>query len=127
MLLNVNRCYLHPEYYIFDLTLSQTGYIHIVFLGIIRQYEILKLNFNFDPLLISQVWPDVMRECHCGLIWLQDDTGSLGVQMKCTKYQDKSGEGRERLDGLKPVIVQIKEKHLRFCGLKNAVSKLLYL
>ena len=66
--------------------------ILLVLFAVVRQYEILKLNFHFDPLFIRQSWPDVMGLSDGGFVRLENNLGSVIVDMKCSQDEDKPGE-----------------------------------
>ena len=61
LLLNRRWCDIHAENDVFDFTLSQTGDVDVIFLGVVRQYQVLKFDLDVDPLFICQSWPDVVR------------------------------------------------------------------
>lgn len=64
----------------------------LVFLAIVSQDQVLKLHFNLHPLLIRQGRPDMMGFGNRRLVRLQDDLGSVVVNMKGSQDQDKPGE-----------------------------------
>ena len=57
-------------------------------------------------------------------LWHQDDLGPLWIDIQGSQNQDQSAEGRETLDGLQPVVIQIEEQHLRLSRFKDSVSEL---
>lgn len=90
----------------------------------------------------------MMRLCDGGLIWLQDDLGTVCVYVQGTQNQNQTGEGLQSNntatnksylqgsevsshciggDALKPVIIEIEEDHLWLCCLENEVTEFLYL
>jgi len=127
LLLDVDRCDLHAKDDVLDLTLSETGDVDIILLCVVSKNEVLKFNLNLHPLLITEVRPNVMREGHSCLVWLQNDLCSLWVKVESPQDQDQPAEGREGLDRLEPVIVEVEKQHLRLGCLQDAVTKLLYL
>lgn len=92
LFLNIDWCNLHSENDVFDFTLSQTGNVNIIFLGVICKDKILQFDLNFHPLLISEVWPYVVRKCYCSLVGFENDLCSFSIQMKCSQNQDQTTE-----------------------------------
>jgi len=108
LLLYVDGCDLHAEDYVLDLALSETRHVHVVLLGVVGENQVLQFDLDLHPLLIRQVWPNVVRKGHRGLVRLQYDLGTLGVQVECTQNQDQSAEGSEGLNRLQPIVIQIE-------------------
>lgn len=64
----------------------------LVFLPVVSQYEILQLDLYFDPVVVAERGPDVMRLRQCGLVRLQQDFGSLGVNVERAQNEDQTAE-----------------------------------
>jgi len=62
----------------------------LVLLSIIRKDKILQLNFNLDPLIVGQSWPNVMRLCDSCFVWFQHNLGSLCVDVERSQNEDQS-------------------------------------
>jgi len=65
----------------------------LVLLAIVSQDEVLECHLHTYPLLISKGGPDVVRLSNGGLVWLQDDLGSISVDMECSQDQNEPREG----------------------------------
>mmetsp|Transcript_100977 Transcript_100977/g.289830 ORF Transcript_100977/g.289830 Transcript_100977/m.289830 type:complete len:466 (-) Transcript_100977:385-1782(-) len=108
---------LHAQDDVADLALGQRGHVHVVFLAVVRQDQVLELHLDVDPLVVGQARPHVVRLGDGGLVRLEDDLGAVRIHMQGTQDQDHAAEGGVRGDGLEPVIVQVEEHHLRLGGL----------
>ena len=64
---------------------------------------------------------------NCGLIRFKDDLCAVSVHVQGSENEDQTGERCVRRNSLQPIIVQIKQYHLRLCGFQNHVTKLLNL
>mmetsp|Transcript_39335 Transcript_39335/g.83813 ORF Transcript_39335/g.83813 Transcript_39335/m.83813 type:complete len:1257 (-) Transcript_39335:3240-7010(-) len=121
--LDGRRSDLHTQNDIPDLALRQRSNVDVVFLSVIRQDQILELHLDLDPLVISERRPHVMRLSHGGLVGLEDDLGSVGVDVQGSQDQDHSAECSVRGDGLEPVVVQVEENHLRLSSLQDKIAE----
>ena len=68
-------------------------FTHVVLLA-----DVLQLNLDHDPLLALEAGPEVVR---LGvLVGLEDDLGSVGVDLESRQDEDEPGEGHEGGDCL---------------------------
>ena len=58
-------------------------------------------------------------------VWLEDCTGTIDVDMECSKYENYSAKCCEALNALQPVIVQVVQYHVRLRRLQDQVTELL--
>ena len=127
LLLDVYRGDFHAQNDIFDLRLSEACNIHVVFLGVVGQNEVLQLYLDLDPLLIGQSWPNMM--------WLRDDRSigcednfcSFRIDVESSQNEDQSTKCCKALHGLEPVIIEVEQEHLRLRSFENSVAELLQL
>ena len=82
---------------------------------------------NWHPFLVGQCWPDVMGFCNCGLVRFKDDLCTVSVDVQGAKNEDQTRKCCVRRNSLQPIVVQVKQHHLRLCGFQNHVTKLLNL
>lgn len=125
LLLNVNRCNFHSKNDILNLRLCQTCNIDIILLGIVCQNKIFQLDLNFDPLLICESWPDMMRLCNDGSLRHKNYLCSLRINVERSQDQNETTESCEALDSFKPIIVKVKQKHLWLCSFEDSIAKFL--
>ena len=85
LLLDVDGSDLHSEYDVLYFALSETGHVNIVLLGVVGKNEVLEFYLDLDPLLVTQVRPNVVRQSDCRLVWLQHDLRTLCIQMQSTQ------------------------------------------
>lgn len=97
--------------------LCQCWSIHIVLLSIIRQNQISQCNFHLHPLIIIEVWPDMVRLCDNCLVRLQQHLCFLIIDMESTQNEDESRKCSIWWNGLQPVIVDVEKNHLWLCCL----------
>jgi len=67
----------------------------------------------------------MVRLSHNTFVWSQNNLGSLWMQVKRAQDQNKSAKAGEALHRLLPVVIKIKQQHLRFSSLKNPVTEFL--
>lgn len=73
---------------IFSICTQKSAFVaqhSLVLLAIVSQDEIFELHLHFDPLLIGQSGPDVVGLGDCGLVRLQDNFGTVIIDMKCSQ------------------------------------------
>lgn len=95
----------------------------LVLFAIICQDEILELNLHFDPLLVGERRPDVMRLGDGCLVRFQDHLGTVIVDVQSPEDQDEPGEGLEVQENTKHTIYTEEvddtfthKTHLSVCG-----------
>ena len=65
----------------------------LVLLSVVGEDEVLELNLDLDPLLVSERRPDVVLLSDRRLVWLEHHLGAVIVDVECPKNKDEPGEG----------------------------------
>ena len=125
MLLDAWWSHVHAENDVLGFGHGQTCNVDIVFLGVVCKNQVLELNLNMNPLLVSQSRPDVMWLSHHTLVRSQDDLRSLWMQVEGTQDQNEPAEASETLDAFLPIIVKVEQEHLWLRGFEDPVAELL--
>ena len=108
LLLDARWSNIHSKNDILGLTHGETGDIYVIFLCVVSQDKVFKLNFNVDPLFIGESGPNMVWLCHDWLVWSEDNLRSLWVQMQSTQDKNEPAEAREALNTLLPVVIQVE-------------------
>lgn len=94
----------HAEDDVADFGLRQGRDVDIVALPVLGKDQVLELDLGFDPLVVSQCWPDVVRGSDGGALGPEDNLGALIVDMQCAKNQNQPRERGVAADRLEPVV-----------------------
>jgi len=91
---------------------TNSGGLHALLVcstNVVRENEVLERDFDLDPLIVGERWPDVMRLRHGRGRRLEDHLGALAVHVKGAKDQNQTREGSVGRDRLEPVVVEIED------------------
>jgi hypothetical protein len=104
--------------------LGQAGHIHVVFLGVVIDHQVLHLHLHLNPLLIGQSGPNVVRLSDDGLVWLHYRLRLLDADVQGPHDEHQSRKGSETGDRFEPLIVEIVKHHLRLSCFQDQLSEL---
>ena len=99
----------------------------LILLAVVTKDEVLELVLHLDPLLGCERGPDMMRLGDCGLVGFQGHLRLVIIHMQRAQDEDESRERGVGANRLQPIIVEVKQHHLRLCGLEDEVTELLHL
>jgi hypothetical protein len=107
--------------------LCETGYVHVILLPVVREDQVLERDFDFDPLLVRQRWPNVMRFRNDAGIGAQDHLYFVHIYVQASQDQDQSRECCIRRNTLEPIVIDVEEDHLRLSRSQDQIAKFLNL
>jgi len=82
----------NAQYDTANIVQTQLQKIILVLLPVVSKDQILQLDFNLDPLLVGQRWPDVMRFGDGRLVGFEHHLGAVVVDVHRAQYQNQSTE-----------------------------------
>jgi hypothetical protein len=125
--LDRRRLDLHAEDDVADLAGCQRRRVDRVALAVVGEDEVLKRQLDPDPLVVVERRPDMMRLGDGALVRAENDFGLLVVDVQGTEEEDETGEGGVGRARLEPIVVEVRQDHLRLLGAQDEVAKLLKL